>query len=52
MKSSIRKPLPSIYVWNVWDCKKANNENIKKVISNFDWNKALENLSINKKFDS
>ena len=31
--------------------EKANIENIKKVISNFDWNKAFENLLIDEKVD-
>ena len=35
----------------VWDYQKTNIENIKKAISNFDWNKAFENLSIDEKVD-
>ena len=35
----------------VWDYEKANIENIKKAISNFDWNKAFENLSVDEKVD-
>ena len=31
--------------------KKANIENVKKAISNFDWNKAFENLSLDEKVD-
>ena len=30
---------------------KAYIENIKKAISNFDWNKAFENLSVGEKVD-
>ena len=43
-KIDIRVPLPPVYVCEVWDYSKANSENIKKVISNFNWNKAFENL--------
>ena len=35
----------------VWDYKKANIEHIKKAISNFDWSKAFENLSVDGKLD-
>ena len=35
-KINIHVPLPPTYVREVWDYKKANIENIKKVISNFD----------------
>ena len=48
---NIRVPLPPTYVPEVWDYEKANIGHIKKVISNFDWNKALENLSVDKKVD-
>ena len=37
-----RVPLPPLYVREVWDYSQANVENIKKVISNFKWSKALE----------
>ena len=50
-KSDICVPLPPTYVWEVWDYIKANIENIKKTISNFDWNKAFENLSVDKKVE-
>ena len=33
------------------DYEKANIEHIKKAISNFDWNKAFENLSVVEKVD-
>ena len=35
----------------VWDYEKANIANIKKAISNFDWNKSFENLSVGEKVD-
>ena len=35
-KINKRTPLPPTYVGEVWDYKKANIENIKKAISNFD----------------
>ena len=35
----------------VWDYEKANIENIEKSISNFDCNKAFENLSVDEKVD-
>ena len=44
-------PLPPTYVQEVWDYKKANIEHIKKAISNLDWNKAFENLSVDEKVD-
>ena len=50
-KINIRVPLPLTYVSEVWDYEKANIENIKKAISNFDWNKAFENLSVDEKVD-
>ena len=50
-KINIRAPLPPTYVRKAWDYEKANIENIKKAISNFDWNKAFENLSVDEKVD-
>ena len=50
-KINIRVPLPPAYVQEVWDYQKANIENMKKAISNFDWNKAFENLSVDEKVD-
>ena len=35
----------------VWDYEKTNIENIKKAISNCDWNKVFENLSVDEKVD-
>ena len=40
---------PTTNTFKVWDYRKANVENIKKAISNFNWNKAFENLAINEK---
>ena len=48
-KINICAPLPPIYVHEVWDYRKANVENIRKAISNFNWNKAFENLAIDVK---
>ena len=50
-KINILVPLPPTYVREVWDYEKANIEHIKKAISNFDWNKAFENLSVDEKAD-
>ena len=50
-KINIRVPLPPTYVREVWDYEKANIGNINKAISNFDWNKAFENLSVDEKVD-
>ena len=50
-KINIRVPLPPTYVQEVWDYEKANIENIKKAISNFDSNKAFQNLSVDEKGD-
>ena len=35
-----------IYIHQVWDYSTVNLESIKKAISNFNWNKAFENLCI------
>ena len=50
-KINIRVPLPPAYVREVWDYQKANIENIKKAISNFDWNKVFGNLSVDEKVE-
>ena len=50
-KINTRVPFPPTYVQEVWDYKKVNIENIKKAISNFDWNKAFENLSVDEKLE-
>ena len=50
-KIDIRVPFPPVYVREVWDYNKANVENIKKAISNFNWNRAFENLSVDEKVE-
>ena len=50
-KIDIRVPLPPVYVREVWDYNKANLENIKKAVSNFNWNRAFENLSVDEKVE-
>ena len=42
---------PPVYIREVWDYNKANIENINKAISNFNWTKAFENLSVNEKVE-
>ena len=46
-KSDIRVPLPPKYVREVWDYSKADVQNIKKSIKDFNW----ESLSIDSKVD-
>ena len=48
-KVNIRVPLPPIYIHEVWNYSKENVENIKYAISNFNWSKVFENLSVNGK---
>ena len=43
VKIKIRVFLLPIYLHKVWDCSEENVENTKKVISDFNWNKAFEN---------
>ena len=50
-KTNIRVPLPQTYVREDWDYEKANIEDIKKAIFDFDWNKAFENFSVDEKVD-
>ena len=50
-KIDIHVPLPPAYVREVWDYNKANVENIKKAVSNFNWNRAFENLSVDEKVE-
>ena len=40
----------NLYVREIWDYNKANIENIKAV-SNFNWNRAVEYLSVVEKFE-
>ena len=37
------------HIREIWDYSKANIENINKAISNFNWTKAFENLSVGEK---
>ena len=41
--------LQPIYIPEVCDYKKANVENIKKAISNFNWDKVFENIALDEK---
>ena len=50
-KTDIRVPLPPKYVREVWDYSKADVQNIKKSIKDFNWGKTLESLSIDSKID-
>ena len=50
-KTNIRAPLPPVYIREVWDYSKVNIENTNKAISNFNWNNAFENLSVDEKVD-
>ena len=50
-KIDICVPLPPVYVCEVWDYSKANVENIKKAVANFNWKRAFENLSVDEKVE-
>ena len=50
-KIDIRIPLPPKYVREVWDYSKADVQNIKKSIKEFNWGKTFESLSIDSKAD-
>ena len=50
-KIDIWVPFPPVYVCEVWDYNKANVENITKAVSNFNWKKAFENLSVDEKVE-
>ena len=39
------------YVRQVWNYSNANIKNIQKAVQNFDWEKAFENLSVDRKVD-
>ena len=43
--------MPPVYVREVWDYSQANVENIKKIISNCNWSKAFENLSVGERVE-
>ena len=48
-KIIIRVPLPPTYVRQIWNYKRATIECVKKALSNFDWNEAFENPSLDEK---
>ena len=50
-KINIRVPLPPVFIRKVRDYSKANIENVNKAISNFNWARAFENLSLDKKVE-
>ena len=41
----------NLCVHEVWDYNKANIENIKKAVSNFNWNRAVEYFSVVEKVE-
>ena len=49
--TNIRVPLLPKYVREVWDYSKADVQNIKKSIKEFNWGKTLESFSIDSKAD-
>ena len=50
-KIDIRVPLQAKYVREVWDYSKADVQNIKKSIKDFNWGKTLESIPIDSKVD-
>ena len=50
-KIDIRVSLPLVYVREICNYNRANVENIKKAVSNFNWNRTFENLSVDEKFE-
>ena len=50
-KIDIRVPLQPKYVREVWDYSKADVQNIKKFIKDFNWGKTLESIPIDSKVD-
>ena len=50
-KINTRVLLPPVYIREAWDYSKAKIENINKAISNFNWTRAFENRSVNKKVE-
>ena len=50
-KIDICVPLPPVYVGEVWDYSKANVENIKKAVANFNWKRTFENLPVDEKVE-
>ena len=49
-KINIFVPVQPIYIHEDWNYKKANVENFKKAISNFNWNNVFENLAFDEKY--
>ena len=45
-KIDIHVHLPPVYVHEVWHYNKANVENIKKAVTQFNWNRSFENISV------
>ena len=50
-KTDICVPLPPKYVREIWDYSKADVQNIKKSIKDFNWRKTFESLSVDSKVD-
>ena len=50
-KINIGTLLLPAYMREIWDYSKANIKNINKTISNFNWTKAFENLSVDEKVE-
>ena len=48
-KINVCVPFQPIYIPEVCDYKKANVENIKKAISNFNWDEVFKNVALNEK---
>ena len=48
-KINIHVPLPPVHIHKVWNYNQPNVENINYAISNFNWSKAFENLSVDGK---
>ena len=48
-KDNICVPLPPVSIGEVWNLSQSHMENIKYSISNFNWSKAFENLSVDGK---
>ena len=43
--------LPLVFFFEVWNYSKADVQNIKKAILDFNWRKAFESLSVDSKVD-
>ena len=50
-KIDIHVRLPPVYVHEVWHYNKANVENIKKAVTQFNWNRSFENISVDEKVE-